>query len=81
MIKQGVVLEQLEESWSELAPDSHLDQFKDHNVAITLARKDRFIPYKYGKKLLDNMLAINPNTTSKTTNHGHVATVLDFRVD
>ena len=75
---EGYKLVELEKEWADLAPDARLQMLRRHPVDIILARKDRFIPYRFGKQLYEEVHELNPQTTCMTTNMGHVATIWQY---
>lgn len=76
--KEGYKLEDLKTEWDDLAPDRHVQTLRGHNLHIVLAKNDRFIPYEYGKQLLDELLAIDPKVTYSQRPFGHLATILSY---
>jgi hypothetical protein len=74
--QEGYKLDELQKEWQDLAPEAHIDRFKNHTVHIVLARHDKFIPFSYGKKLLDELSAINPKVTYTIRPFGHFMTIM-----
>jgi hypothetical protein len=76
----GHQLKELQNEWSELAPENHVECLSDHPVRIILARKDKFIPYSNGKKLLDKLSSLDPNVSYITRPFGHLLTVFLYLI-
>lgn len=76
--KEGYKLADVQKEWAELAPESHVATLKNHPVQVVLAKKDRFIPYIYGKEFVDKLQAVDPLVTFSSRPFGHLATMLSY---
>lgn len=75
---EGYKLSELQKEWDDLAPQTHVETLKSHQVQIILAKQDRFIPYQYGKEMFDTLHMLNPLTTCHISPFGHIATILRY---
>jgi len=76
--RQGISLLELQKEWDILAPRSHIEALKGHDIRIILAAKDHFIPHMYGKLLVNELKAAHTRVTFTDKPFGHVATILSY---
>ena len=79
--EEGYKLSELQQEWEDLAPQTHIETLKSHQVQIVLAKHDRYVPYQYGKELFDALHLLNPETTCLISPFGHIATILRYTID
>ncbi|MDL2362890.1 MAG: hypothetical protein QFB86_00740 [Patescibacteria group bacterium] len=65
-------------AWSNLAPAKHVEALVGHNLSVVLAQRDKYIPYESGQELVRAMWDVNLAPAVQVTNHGHVATVIEY---
>lgn len=75
---EGYKLEDIQKEWIDMAPATHANKFNGHPIHIVLAKKDKFIPYSYGKRLVDELSELNPKLTFTTRPFGHLLTILSY---
>ncbi len=77
--EQGITLDFLKEAWYDLAPEHNFDGLKGKEIEIYISKCDVNIPYRFGRKLADEMMAygLNPRV-SENRYLGHYLTVLKY---
>lgn len=78
---EGNKLAEIQKEWDDLAPQSHVETLKSHQVQIILSKQDRLVPYHYGKELYDALHLLNPMTTCHISPFGHIATILRYSLE
>lgn len=77
--KQGITLDFLIEAWKDLAPENNFQGLKGKEVEIYLSKYDVNIPYRFGKRLVDQMLAHGLKPYVYENKYlGHYLTVLRY---
>ena len=77
--KQGITLSFLQEAWQDLAPADNFEGLRGKDIEIYLSKYDLNIPYKFGKRLVDQMIAHGLNPKVKENKFlGHYLTVLKY---
>jgi len=79
--RSGTTLTRLQKQWDILAPSSHVSTLRGHGVHIILAKRDRFIPYDFGRQLVRDLLAAHASVTFTESPFGHIATILAYLPD
>lgn len=77
--KQGLTVVDLQKEWDIIAPAAHVKRLRGHNIQIILARKDRFIPYRYGRELVRDLLDAHAKVIFTEKPLGHAATILSYK--
>ncbi len=77
--KQGITLEFLKEAWRDLAPENNFQGLKGKEIEIHLSKYDVNIPYRFGKRLVEQMIAhgLDPHV-HENKYLGHYLTVLNY---
>jgi hypothetical protein len=69
----------LKEAWRDLAPENNFDGLKGKEIEIYISKCDVNIPYRFGKKLVDRMVAHGLNPLVNENKYlGHYLTVLRY---
>jgi len=76
--RAGVTLERLQSEWAILAPSSHINAIRGHKIEIILAKRDRFIPYPLGRRLVSDFVAAHAKVVFVESPFGHAATILSY---
>lgn len=74
---QGITLQQLKQTWHDLAPENNLTNVNCANLTVLLSKSDKSIPYRCGRKLVDamNSAGLNPEVRENRF-LGHYGTVI-----
>ena len=77
--EQGITLDFLVEVWRDLAPENNFLGLKGKEIEVYLSQSDVNIPYRFGKRLVDQM-KLHGLTPDIYENKylGHYLTVLDY---
>ncbi len=77
--EQGITLPFLKETWRDLAPEQNFNGLKGKEIEIYISKCDINIPYRFGKRLVDQMVAqgLNPHV-NENKYLGHYLTVLKY---
>jgi len=77
--KQGITLDYLIGAWRDLAPENNFHGLKGKEIEIYLSRYDVNIPYRFGKRLVEQMEAHGLNIHVHENRYlGHYLTVLNY---
>jgi hypothetical protein len=71
----GFDLNDLENSWSTLAPINHIGGLLGKDVTMIVSETDRIIPTRYQEELVDAVQAADINLSVKRTSLGHYASI------
>lgn len=81
MRRNGVTLKFLKKYWLELAPEHYVEGVKDKKIKIILSKHDLIIPYRFGKKLADEIKGIIPDAeVIENKFFGHYGTIVSFLI-
>jgi hypothetical protein len=76
---KGITLEFLKEAWRDLAPERDFEGLKGKEVELYISKYDVNIPYRFGKRLADQMKAYGITTHVYENKYlGHYLTVLKY---
>ncbi len=77
--EKGITLPFLKEAWRDLAPENNFHGLDGKEIEIYISKSDVNIPYRYGKKLADAMIAhgLHPRV-NENKYLGHYLTVLKY---
>ena len=79
MKKNGVTLKLLKKYWLELDPEHYVNGVKDKKIKIILAKKDLIIPYRFGKRLANELKEVVPDVeVIENKSLGHYGTIISF---
>lgn len=59
LLRNNQSYEGLSQLWSELAPMAHIEALRGHKIYMILSSRDRYIPYRYGRALADELVRRN----------------------
>jgi hypothetical protein len=77
--ERGITLSFLKKAWRDIAPENNFDGLKGKEIEIYISKCDANIPYRFGKKLVDRMVAhgLHPRV-NENKYLGHYLTVLKY---
>ncbi len=77
--KNGVTLDFLKEAWRDLAPEHNFSGLTGKEIEIYISKYDVNIPYRFGRKLADGMIAQGLKPVVHENRYlGHYLTVLKY---
>jgi predicted peptidase len=75
---QGIGARQVDVAWTDLAPKSHTEAFRDRPVGLYVSTSDRIIPSAYQFEMVEELNNHGALTAVNYSSLGHIMTVLSL---